>query len=82
MPMGKGYGNKMMGDMSMGDMKMDGMMKGGMVLDGSRNAMRPINPNGRIDPGMTPAMRRTKTVNTNAMKMMGGMAPKGSKTVV
>lgn len=68
MPEGKGYNDK-------------GMMGGKALLDGSRNAKGPINPNGRIEPGPTPTMRQTKTA-THSQSSGREMAPKGSQTVV
>ena len=69
MPKGVGYNND------------KGMMGDKAMLDGSRNAKRPINPNGRIDPGETPMMRQTKTM-TNSRRMDREMVPKGSQTIV
>ncbi len=51
------------------------MMKGkmgGAMKDGSRNSMPSTTMNGRIEPGMTPSMRQTKS-------MSGGM-PMGAQT--
>lgn len=62
MPTGK-YG--MMGG------RMDGgSMPGGMMKDGSRMSAPPTTMNGRIEPGMTPAMRQTKT-KMGSGSMMG-----------
>ena len=73
MPLGKGYNDKGMND--------KGDMKSRMMLDGSRNAVPPANPNGRIDPGPTPMMRRTRTM-TQPKRSASEMVPKGAKTPV
>lgn len=51
-------------------MRDGGSMAGGVYGDGSRNSMGSVNMNGRIDPGMTPAMSQPKT-------KMSGMPIKG-----